>query len=82
MQRMAEMTATPLASFSHDGTILRSRSLRFRRQPRAPMRTAGMIKIPGGSFDFTVQGVEIEGGLQRHRRRCAISVGADAAPLS
>jgi formylglycine-generating enzyme required for sulfatase activity len=62
MQRMATMTAKPLSSFSHEQVILHQSLVPI--APTAPAATApdGMIKIPGGSFVFRVQGTEIEGG--------------------
>jgi hypothetical protein len=62
MQRMATMTKQPLASLSHEHTILAQTMVEI--PPRAPVGEApeGMIRIPGGDFDFRVQGTEIEGG--------------------
>ncbi len=62
MQRMATLTAKPLADFSTEHPVLKQSLVEI--APTAPVAEApaGMIKIPGGSFDFRVQGIEIEGG--------------------
>ena len=62
MQRMATLTAKPLSSFSHEPAILHQTLVPI--APTTPDATApdGMVKIPGGSFIFRVQGTEIEGG--------------------
>ncbi|HUV68528.1 MAG TPA: SUMF1/EgtB/PvdO family nonheme iron enzyme [Terracidiphilus sp.] len=62
MQRMANLTAKPLAAFSREHTILAQTVVPI--QPTAPAAEApaGMIRIPSGSFLFKVQGTEIEGG--------------------
>jgi len=62
MQRMAEMTKNPLSDFSHDPTILKQTMVEIPPTTPASDAPQGMIRIPGGSFDFKVQGVEIEGG--------------------
>ena len=61
MQRMAEMTRKPLADLSHEPPVLKQTLVEI--PPTAPAAEAptGMVKIPGGSFDFKVQGIEIEG---------------------
>jgi formylglycine-generating enzyme required for sulfatase activity len=62
MQRMAAMTAKPLASFSHQPTILSQHLVEI--PPTAPAAEAptGMVLIPAAKFLFKVQGTEIEGG--------------------
>jgi gamma-glutamyl hercynylcysteine S-oxide synthase len=62
MEKMASITVKPLASFAHEPSILTQTMV-----PIAPTRPAsaapdGMILIPGGRFDFRVQGTEVEGG--------------------
>jgi formylglycine-generating enzyme required for sulfatase activity len=61
MQRMAAMTKKPLADFSHESPILKQSLVEI--PPTTPVAQApeGMVKIPGGQFDFKVQGAEIEG---------------------
>jgi len=61
MQRMAALTAKPLADFSHEPPILKQTLVEIPATASAADAPAGMVKIPGGSFDFRVQGVEIEG---------------------
>ncbi|HXR39603.1 MAG TPA: SUMF1/EgtB/PvdO family nonheme iron enzyme [Terracidiphilus sp.] len=61
MQRMAEMTRKPLADFSHEAPILKQTMVEIPATAPAAEAPAGMVKIPGGSFDFKVQGTEIEG---------------------
>jgi formylglycine-generating enzyme required for sulfatase activity len=61
MQRMAEMTGKPLASFSHQPAILHQTLVEIPSTTPAAEAPAGMVKIPGGAFEFKVQGIEIEG---------------------
>jgi gamma-glutamyl hercynylcysteine S-oxide synthase len=61
MQRMAAMTAKPLASFSHEPAILPQTMVPIAPTKPASTEPAGMIRIPGGAFDFKVRGTEIEG---------------------
>ena len=62
MQRMAEMTKNPLSDFSDESPILKQAMVEIPPTAPAAETPQGMIRIPGGSFDFKVQGVEIEGG--------------------
>jgi formylglycine-generating enzyme required for sulfatase activity len=61
MQRMAELTRKPLADFSHEPPVLKQTLVEIPPTAPAAEAPAGMVKIPGDSFDFKVQGVEIEG---------------------
>jgi len=61
MERMAELTRKPLSEFSRDNAILKQSLVEIPATAPAAEAPAGMVKIPGGSFDFKVQGVEIEG---------------------
>jgi formylglycine-generating enzyme required for sulfatase activity len=65
MSKMKEMTAEPLASYSHELVVLPQQIVPIagtKSSSRASSEdTAGMVKIPGGDFGFTVQGIEIEG---------------------
>ncbi len=61
MDRMAQLTKTPLASLSHEPPILKQTLVEIPPTTPAAQAPAGMVRIPGGSFDFKVQGVEIEG---------------------
>ncbi len=62
MQRMAVMTAKPLASFSHEPAVLQQHLVDIPVTKPAAEAPEGMVKIPGGSFVFRVRGTEIEGG--------------------
>ena len=61
MAEMKARTATPLAAFSSEWTVLPQQL--EPRSSTAPPQSAppGMIKVPASDFVFTVQGVEIEG---------------------
>ena len=62
MQRMAAMTAKPLTAFTHEPVILEQHIVDIAPTRPAAAAPAGMVRIPGGAFDFRVDGVEIEGG--------------------
>ena len=62
MRRMTTMTQTPLASFSHAPVILQQAIAPIAATRPATATPEGMVRVPGGSFDFKVQGTEIEGG--------------------
>jgi formylglycine-generating enzyme required for sulfatase activity len=62
MNRMSELTKEPLESFSHEPEILPQTIVDIPATTPAAEAPAGMIKIPGGQFDFRVSGTEIEGG--------------------
>ena len=62
MQRMASMTAKPLASFSHEPIVLQQHLVETAATKPSAEVPEGMVKIPGGSFVFRVRGTEIEGG--------------------
>ena len=62
MQRMAVLTARPLASYSHEPAILSQHLVEIPPTRAAAEAPSGMIRIPGGNFIFKVQGTEIEGG--------------------
>jgi iron(II)-dependent oxidoreductase len=61
MSRMAAMTVRPLSSYSHEWKMLPQQQVQI--APTAPASTTpeGMVKIPGGSYVFRVQGIEVEG---------------------
>ena len=61
MQRMSVMTKKPLAGFSHEPAILKQSLVEIPATVSVADAPAGMVKVPGGEFDFKVQGVEIEG---------------------
>lgn len=61
MDRMKSMTAAPLATYSTEWKALAQQMAEIPHTERAEQAPPGMIKIPGGSFDFKVEGIEIEG---------------------
>jgi iron(II)-dependent oxidoreductase len=61
IERMAAMTAKPLAAYSHDHIILPQQLVEIAPTKPASEAPAGMIRIPGGAFVFKVTGTEIEG---------------------
>ncbi len=62
MEHMAQMTRQPLASFSHEHTIVPQTMVAIAATKPAAEAPEGMIRIPGGDFVFAVNGTEIEGG--------------------
>ena len=65
MQRMATMTAKPLASWSHEPTVLPQHLVEIAATKPAVDAPEGMVKIAGGPFVFRVRGTEIEGGASK-----------------
>jgi len=61
MQRMAALTAKPLADFSHQPTVLNQHLVPIAPTKPAAEAPEGMVRVPGGDFNFRVQGTEIEG---------------------
>jgi formylglycine-generating enzyme required for sulfatase activity len=61
MQRMAAMTKKSLADFSHESPILKQGLVEIPPTNPVVETPDGMVKIPGGQYDFKVQGAEIEG---------------------
>ncbi len=61
VQHMSAMTANPLASFSHQPTVLQQHLVDIAPTKPATDAPEGMVKIPGASFIFRVRGTEIEG---------------------
>jgi iron(II)-dependent oxidoreductase len=78
MSQMKQITAKPLASYSHEWTVLPQQIVPIAATQAPAATPAGMIKIPAGSFVFRVQGIEIEGSDDHWRRR-SISVGGFSA---
>jgi formylglycine-generating enzyme required for sulfatase activity len=62
MKRMAAMTEKPLPSYSHDPVVLAQHLVDIAPTKPASDAPDGMVRIPGGTFDFKVEGMEIEGG--------------------
>jgi len=61
IDRMAQLTKTPLAALSHQPVILHQTLVEIPPTQPVTDAPAGMVRIPGVSFNFKVQGVEIEG---------------------
>lgn len=61
MAKMKAMTATPLASYSHEWKVLPQQIVPIEATKPAGGTPDGMVKIPAGDFDFLVKGIEIEG---------------------
>ncbi len=61
MNRMKSMTTAPLASYSAEWKALPQQMAEIQHTGRAEQAPPGMIKLPGGSFNFKVEGIEIEG---------------------
>jgi Uncharacterized conserved protein len=61
MTKMATMTAKPLADFSHQWVAIPQKIIDIATTAPAKSTPDGMISIPGGLFNFKVEGIEIEG---------------------
>ncbi|MDQ2712233.1 MAG: formylglycine-generating enzyme family protein, partial [Acidobacteriota bacterium] len=61
MSHMKAIAATPLANFPAEWKPLEQHLVEIAPTKPARVTPKGMIKIPGGSFLFKVQGIEIEG---------------------
>lgn len=61
MAKMKQMTASPLASFSHEWKVLPQQLVPISSTQPASTAPAGMVKIPAADFLFKVSGIEIEG---------------------
>ena len=61
MSKMKELTAKPLASYSHEWRVLPQQIVPIAATKPVSVTPAGMVKIPAGDFVFKVQGIEIEG---------------------
>jgi iron(II)-dependent oxidoreductase len=61
MAKMKAMTAKPLTDFSHEWKFLPQQIAQIAPTKPASSAPAEMIKIPQGTFNFKVQGIEIEG---------------------
>jgi formylglycine-generating enzyme required for sulfatase activity len=62
MSRMKAMTGQPLNAWPHEPTVLPQTIVKMTPTLPASEAPAEMVRIPGGKFDFKVQGTEIEGG--------------------
>jgi formylglycine-generating enzyme required for sulfatase activity len=61
MSTMKGLTATPLASYSHEWKVLPQRIVPMQATKATSTAPPGMIKIPEAEFLFRVSGIEIEG---------------------
>lgn len=61
MSTMKKITATPLASYSHEWRVLPQRLIPIQATNAARTAPEGMVKIPEADFLFRVSGIEIEG---------------------
>ena len=61
MAKMAQMTAKPLSSYSHEWKSCRRRLWRLRRRDRQRPRPREWFASKAATSDFKVEGIEIEG---------------------
>ncbi len=61
LERMNQYSQKRLSDFSHEWKFVPQQLVEIRPTKSASTAPAGMVKIPGGSFDFRVSGVQIEG---------------------
>jgi len=61
ISEMKQLTARPLASYSHEWKVLHQEIVPIAATRAANSAPAGMIKIPEGDFLFKIAGIEIEG---------------------
>lgn len=61
MSKMKELTATPLANYSHEWKVVPQQIVPIQPTKAATGTPDGMVKIPQGDFLFKVSGIEIEG---------------------
>lgn len=61
MAKMAQMTAKPLSSYSHVWSSIPQKLVEIAPTQAASSTPEGMVRIEGGHYDFSVEGVEIEG---------------------
>jgi gamma-glutamyl hercynylcysteine S-oxide synthase len=61
MSRMKELTATPLANYSHEWKVLPQQIVPIVASKSVTEAPEGMVKIPQSEFLFKISGIEIEG---------------------
>ncbi|MGH9495022.1 MAG: formylglycine-generating enzyme family protein [Candidatus Sulfotelmatobacter sp.] len=61
MSKMKAMTASPLASYSHEWKFLPQQIVPIEATKNSKSDLSRMVKIPEADFDFDVAGIEIEG---------------------
>jgi len=61
MVRMSELSQKRLQDYSHTWKVLPQQIVAIAATKPAATAPSGMVKIPGGKFEFAVSGIEIEG---------------------
>jgi iron(II)-dependent oxidoreductase len=61
MSKMKELTARPLADYSHEWKVLPQQIVPIQATKTASSAPAGTVKVPEADFLFKVSGIEIEG---------------------
>ena len=61
MSKMKELTAKPLARYSHEWKVLPQEIVPIMATKPPVGSPPGMVKIPAGDFEFRIAGIEIEG---------------------
>jgi len=61
MSKMKELTAKPLADYSHEWKVLPQQIVPIEATKPVSGSPADMVKIPEADFNFKIQGIEIEG---------------------
>jgi len=61
LARMSELSQKRLQDFSHEWKFLPQQIVPIAATKPAATAPAGMVRIPGGKYDFQVSGIEIEG---------------------
>jgi gamma-glutamyl hercynylcysteine S-oxide synthase len=61
LSQRRDLTKTSLETYSHEWQFLPQQIVATSPTPPAASTPAGMVRIPGGDFDFRVTGIEIEG---------------------
>ncbi len=61
LAHMRELSPKRLQDYSHEWKFLPQQQVTIARTPPAAAAPVGMVRIPGGSFEFRVSGIEIEG---------------------
>jgi gamma-glutamyl hercynylcysteine S-oxide synthase len=62
LKAMGEQSRRPLGELRNDWSFLPQRQVEAPDSAPAAAAPPGMVRIPAGSFDFAVSGIEIEGG--------------------
>jgi iron(II)-dependent oxidoreductase len=61
LEQMRALSAKPLSSFSANWSVLQQTLVPVARTAAADAAPQGMVLVPGGEFDFKVNGIECEG---------------------